>query len=1012
MKYTLLGLVCCLLFCQRTVAQETVTGKVTDAASGEPLVGATITVVGEDASTTTNEEGVYTLTVRSFDVSLLVRYIGYNSQEVALGGKKMLDIAMVASDSALEEVVVIGYGTQAKQDVTGSVSAVKGDEIVRSNAPNLANALVGRLPGIVAVQRNAEPGDDSPDELLIRGRSTLNNNAPLILVDGIPRDFSQIDPNEIESLSVLKDASATAVYGIRGANGVILVTTKRGKTGKPSFTYNGYAGIQNPSQVPKYLNSYDFARLYNEAALNDNPDATPPYSAEDLQKYRDHSSPYTHPDVDWYNAVIKPDALQQRHSLSSTGGSEHLNYFLLLGYFDQQGMYRSVNFSKYNFRANINADLSNTTKLTVGLGGELGDWRHPGVVTSREDGGIFSTTTYLPPNAFPIKNEDGSWASLWGTNPVADLTEAGYRKNGARNIQTSFTIDQKFDFWVKGLSAKVIYAYDFGFNNYKNWYTPYQTFIPTGDGLEEIGVPLPSLDEGFDQYNNRTFETHINYNRTFGKHELGILALYTQFASYSNSLSGYRSDFPSKALDQLFAGPRTNINNYGGASESGREGVVGRINYNYDQRYLVEASFGYNGSENFAPSRRYGFFPGFSLGWNMANEAFLKRIDYIDMLKIRGSYGEVGNDLVSDRRFLYRQPVYYGSDYVFGGSSPTPVQSLYIGELANPYVTWERARKTNFGVDASFKGGFFGFRTDVFFEQRANILAMRNQSVPVTFGASLPVENIARVRNHGVEVELRHDHTIGAFNYFVNANYTFTRNKIAFIDEPANIPAYRQRTGKPMGQFFGYVSEGLYQTQEEIDNSPKIVGVEPRLGDIRYKDLNGDNVINSNDISAIGKSDIPESIFGITLGGSYKGFDLNVLLQGAGGYNVNFQGEATLEFIYGSSAMEHHLDRWTPENPNASYPRLSLDQYNYKQETSSFWLQDAAYLRLKNAELGYTFPKSLIPENVLKRLRIYLTGTNLLTWSKVKIFDPEAPSGAPYFYPIQKTMMVGLNVEF
>jgi len=1008
----LLSLLCAVLSVQQVFAQTNVTGRVTDSVSGKPLVGATIQVQGENITTTTNENGVYTVSVQSTGALLLFSYIGYLNREEALMGRNKIDVSLQLLDAALEEVVVVGYGQQKKGDVTGAISSVSGNEIVQSTVPNLTNSLIGRVPGIIAVQRNGEPGDDAAD-LLVRGRATLNNNSPLILVDGIPRDFAQIDPNEIESLSVLKDAAATAVYGIRGANGVILVTTKKGKTGKPSFSYTGYVGVQNPTQIPKYLNSYDFARLYNEAALNDNPDADLPYSEEDLQKYRDHSSPFTHPDVNWYESVLQSDAVQQRHSLSTSGGSENINYFLLFGYFDQQGMYRSINFSKYNLRANIDADLTKSTKLTVGLAGGLERKKHPGVLGSREDGGIFSTTTYLPPNAFPIKNEDGSWASLWGTNPVADIVDGGYRKNDGNNIQTSFTLDQKLDFLTKGLAVKVVYAYDYGTYNAKDWFTPYRSFLASADGYEEIGAGRkPSLYEEFYQYNNKTFETHINYNRTFDKHELGLLVLYTQTANYTNYINASRTDFASSALDQLFAGPRTNIDNNGGASESGREGVVGRISYNYDQKYLLEASFGYNGSENFASSRRYGFFPAVSAGWNMAKEPFFQDIAWMNQLKVRASYGEVGNDQVSDRRFLYRQPVYYGDTYVFGGSSPQPVQTLYIGELANPNVTWERAKKSNIGFDLEIKDGLLGLTGNVFFEDRNNILAMRNQSVPGTFGAELPVENIAKVSNKGIEVEWRHRHTLGALEYFVNANYTFARNRIKFIDEAANIPLYRQRTGKPIGQFFGYISEGLYQTQEQIDNDAKIQGVEPRLGDIKYKDLNGDGIINSNDISAIGKSETPESVFGINFGGKFKGFDLNVLLQGAGGYNVTWQGEATLEFAYGSSAMEHHLDRWTPDNPNASYPRLSLDQYSYKQEESSFWLQNAGYLRVKNIELGYTFPQSLVPGNIIKRLRIHCSGTNLFTWSKVNMFDPEAPSGSPYFYPLQKAVTVGLNLDF
>jgi TonB-linked SusC/RagA family outer membrane protein len=993
------------------VQQKKITGTVTDV-EGKPLPGVTVIITGTVQGTTTNTEGKYSLEVPQEAKSLTFSFIGMESQEIMIGTQSQINIVMKQSAVGLDEVVVVGYGTQKKGSVTAAISEIKSADLVRSQAPDVTNSLSGRVAGIISIQRSAEPGDDA-SELLIRGRATLNDNGPLTMVDGIERAINQIDPNEIASLTVLKDASATAIYGTRGANGVILITTKKGSTGRPTFSYNGYSGFQNVINIPKYLNSYDFARLYNLAAQNDDPSLPAdelPYTAEDLQKYQDHSDPYGHPDVNWWKEVVTPNALQQKHSLSVSGGTEDFKYFVSFGYLDQAGIYRTDNLKKYNTRINIDANLTKTTSVSIGVGGDIQNRLRPGTGDAKNDGGIFSLISYLPPNAFPVKNEDGTWASLWGANPVADVSSiSGRRQTQPLNLQTNFTIDQKLDFITNGLSLKVVGSEDLGYSSYKDWYTPYLSYL---NGEELNGDLLPSLYQGYDKYNNQTFETHLNYARSFNKHDISGLILYTQSSYTSSYINASRTDFASTALPQLFAGPRTNIDNYGGAAEGGREGYLGRFSYAYDKKYFVEASFGYNGSDNFPDGKRYGFFPAMALGWNLKGENFLKNVNFLSNLKLRASYGEVGNDRVGYRRFLYKSPVYFGDNYVFGGSSPSPAQTLYSGELANPNVTWERAKKTNIGVDADFFNSKLGARLDVFFETRDNILANRNASVPATFAAILPVENIGKVDNRGFEAELRYKNKLGELTYFVNVNYTFARNEIKFIDEPENIPAYQMRTGHPIGQFFGYVAEGLYKTDQQIAEHPKFEGVEPKLGQIMYKDVNNDSIINDLDITSIGRSDTPESIYGLSLGAEFKGFDINMLWQGAYGYNVMRNGESFSEFNYGGSALEYVKDNWTPENPNASYPRLSLSDWSYKQEASSFWLHDASYLRLKNLEVGYTFPKAFFSRTSITKLRIYVSGSNLLTFSKEKYFDPESSSGYPYYYPVTRLTSIGVNLIF
>jgi TonB-linked SusC/RagA family outer membrane protein len=994
-----------------------VTGQVTDE-SNQPLPGVNIIVKGTSNGTASDAEGKFSLTISSSNEILVVSFIGYTPQEIPVDNRSVINVTLSADIQTLGEVVVIGYGSQRKETVTGAVSTIKNQDLVKNDVADISNSIAGRLPGVIAVQSSAQPGDDAA-QIFIRGQSTLNDNSPLVMVDGVQRDFNRIDPNQIESITVLKDAAATAVYGVRGANGVILVTTKRGlEESKPTISYSGYYGVQNPIRTPDYLNAYEYATLYNEAQRNDNPglpDDEVTYTPDDIQKYQDHSDPYGHPDVDWNQEIVRRNAPQQRHSISLSGGSKNINYYTSFGYMDQDGSVPNVNFKTYSFRANIDADVTKSTKLSINLSGIRENRNYPGVTGQGTDqGGIFSSVS---PNAFPVKWENGSWGSDVGLNPVAEVTESGYRRWANNSFQTSFILQQNLDFLTKGLSFKVLSAFDPGFFKEKIWLSPYKAYQRSGSGYTEVGAgKKPSLYEGYSENKASTFEAHLMYSRTFDKHELTGLVLYTQYAWYTGNFNASRTQYSSAAIDQLFAGPALNPTNGGSAAEGGREGYVGRITYGYDSKYLFEANFGYNGSENFPPGKRYGFFPSAAVGWVISEENFFKTVRSVDFLKIRASYGEVGNDQIGGRRFLYKQPFYYGRGYVFGGNSPVPVQSVYDAGLPNTNVTWERAKKTNIGLEAQFLKNMISFKADVFFEKRNNILATRNESVPESFGAELPVENIAEVDNKGFEMELLHRRTIGHFSYSIGGNFTYVKNKITYIDESENIPEWQRRTGRPMGQFFGYVSDGLYMTQEQLDNQPKFDWIDPRLGDIMYRDIDGDGIITPDDQTAIGFSRLPQIMYGINLGASYKGFDFSALIQGAGRSNVYFSDEAAWEFLYGSNPLETIKGRWTEDgtNINPTYPRLSLYRNEYKKEASTYWMKDASYWRLKNIQLGYTIPKSFFTKlrTNIETFRIYVSGTNLFTKAKFDQWDPEAPSGAGAYYPQQKVTSVGLVITF
>ena len=994
-----------------------VSGTVTDD-TGAPLPGVNILVKGTLIGTATDAEGRYSIIVPGPESTLVFSFIGYATQEIPVGTQSTIDVLLTTDIQSLNEIIVVGYGTQRTETVTGAVSSIKSADIVKNDVADVSNTIAGRMPGIIAVQSSAQPGNDAA-QLFIRGQSTLNDNSPLVMVDGVQREFNRIDPNNIESITVLKDASATAVYGVRGANGVILITTKRGtEESKPKLSYSGFYGVQNPIRVPQYLNAYDYAMLYNEAQLNDNPGLDPDdltYSPEDIQKYRDHSDPYSHPDVDWNKEILRYDAPIQRHSVSLSGGSKNISYYTSFGIMDQDGSIPNLNYKTYTYRANIDANITNTTKLSINLSGIRENRTYPGVTgQGLDEAGIYSS---VAPNAYPVRWENGLWASDVGLNPVAEVTESGYRRWANNTLQTSAILEQKLSFITEGLSVKVLTAFDPGFFKDKIWLAPYQAYQRVGSDYSEVGAgKKPSLQQSYSESSATTFEAHLMYSRTFGKHEFTGLFLYTQFAWYDENFSAGRTQYNSAAIDQLFAGPALNPTNGGSAAEGGREGYVGRITYGYDSKYLLEANFGYNGSENFPPGNRFGFFPSVAVGWALSEEEFFSDVDFVDFLKIRASYGEVGNDQIGGRRFLYKQPFYYGSGHVFGGNSPVPVQSIYDGGLPNPNVTWERAKKTNIGLEARFLENKLSLTTDYFFEKRNNILATRNQSVPDSFGAELPVENIGEVENKGFEVQVNYSHSFGDLLVSLGGNFTYARNKIIYIDEPGNVPEWQRRTGRRMGQFFGYISDGLYMTQEQIDTRPKFDWIEPRLGDIMYVDVNGDGTLTPDDQTAIGRSRLPEIMYGINLGANYKGFDFSALIQGAGKANVYFSDEAAWEFLYGANPLETIKGRWSADgsNTNPTYPRLSLYRNEYKKETSTYWLKDASYWRVKNVQLGYTIPQTIFNKMGIniETFRIYVSSTNLFTKAKFDQWDPEAPNGAGGYYPQMKVTSIGLNITF
>ncbi|MCX2678497.1 TonB-dependent receptor [Galbibacter sp. EGI 63066] len=997
----------CLFAIEKTQAQQSVTGNVTSATDRSPLPGVSIIVQGTTIGVVTDFDGNYQLDGVASDATLEFSYIGFKSQTISVNGQSSINVVMEEDLAQLDEVVVIGYGEQRRSDISGSVSEIKQKEIARNPTPNLSNALVGQTTGIIATQRSGEPGRDGSD-IFIRGIGTTGDASPIYVIDGIvrsSRDFSQLNSNEIESFSVLKDAASAAVFGVRGGNGVVLITTKRGRAGKMQINVSSNLGIQERTRDPEFLGSYEYSMLYNEALVNQGDD--PIYSAEDLQKFQDGSSPDTHPDSDWLS-VLNKTALMQTHSISANGGSEKVQYAASFGALNQDGIIPEDNFKRYNFRSNIDATVTNTTKLSFDVSGR--DEK----INSIGSPEVFRWLTSLPPNRNPIKWSNGTYS-----NGPAYLTlpENGYRKEGNQVFKGRIQIEQQLP--IDGLSIKGIVSYDKTITDKKDWFfikTPYYTLNSDGTFEEQPSGAdaASSLYQDHNDYQSVTFETHLNYKKTFGKSSLSGLVLYTQTKELWNFTSAFRDGF-TLAIDEMDFGGTANRNNSGYSGSSGRQGVVGRVNWTYNDKYILEGSFRADGSEQFAPEKRWGFFPSGSMAYIISKEAFLENSSTIDFLKLRGSYGVLGNDRLGDSRFLYLQSYNVSGNAVFGDADVQ--QAIVEGRLANPDVTWETVKKLNIGFDARFWNSKLTMTFDYFSDKRSDILGDRNLSVPSLLGVALPIENLAKVDNKGFEIELGHTNRINDdLRYSMNANLTYAKNKVVFIDEPETDNPNIRRTGLPLGTQFGLRALGLFQSQEEIDGAPTHFD-DTAPGDIRYADINGpegipDGLIDDYDRTAIGVSNTPEIIFGYRGSLEFKDFEFSFLFQGATNVNQYYSGEAAWPFFLGTSgAYKQNLDRWTPDNPNASEPRVLIEATNNHRE-SSFWLKDASYLRLKNVELAYNVPVANFKENFISGIRLYARANNVATWSKIENYDPENSQGRGWGYPQLRIWNVGVNINF
>lgn len=1012
----------CICSTAATFAQTTTVSGVVKDDTGEPVIGAGVLVKGTTLGTITDIDGHFSFRADDLNGVLVVSFVGMETQEIPMKGKGTFDIVLKSSNTLLEEVQVVAYGAQKKVTLTGSISSANTDELLKVPTASIGNMLSGVLSGVSSIQSSGQPGGDDPD-VFIRGISTLNtmNAKPLYLVDGVERSFFQIDPNEVENITILKDASSTAVFGVRGANGVIIVTTKRGKEGKAKINVSFSYGIQTPTRMPEFVNSYDYATFLNEAYTNDGKD--PKFTPEAVEAFRTHSNPIIYPDTDWMELLFKSSAPQTQGNVNISGGTERVRYFISMGMLDQKGFFKNhdtrydanFNFNRYNYRANLDIDFTKTTLVAINMGGRVEKRNFP---RSGDDiNQLFRRIYWATPFSGP-GIVDGKWIKgnsqylpVGLSDGLGNIYGRGYGSKTTNVVNLDLALTQKLDFVTKGLQFKIKVAYNSGYDHtkeratsiesYQPWYRKDVTWMehPAGSDPNEVvyiqdgEAGLISYAESFGKSRDWYAEASFDWKRDFDLHHLSALALYNQSKTYYPD-----SDYPGI--------PR------------GYVGLVGRVTYDYDNKYLIEGNVGYNGSENFAPGNRYGFFPAVSGGWVLTQEEFLKDNPVVNFLKIRASYGIVGNDRYHPYgtgfmdRFLYLPNSYFiGSGYQFGtGTSWSP--GAYEKSFGNSGLSWEKSAKQNYGIDFSLFNQKLSGSIDYFYEKRTDILAKASTD-PIIHAMSLPVLNLGIVSNKGVELNLKWNHKINSFRYWTNLNVSYAKNKIVYQDEVPSEYTYTLKTGHPVGQPFGLKVRGFYyEGMEDVADHSYVL----KEGDVVYEDLNHDGKIDDNDKTAIGYPSYPLLNAGLTLGFEYKGFDFSMLWVGATKTSRVLEEtfRKPLGETYDRSLMSHQFtDRWTPETAaTAKLPRATIDGVKNNYRDSELWVKDASYLRLKNIEIGYNFRLPFMPKIGMEKMRVFMTGYNLLTFDKLKISDPESMSSGVPQYPVMRVINFGLNVSF
>jgi TonB-linked SusC/RagA family outer membrane protein len=977
-------------------------GNVTDSETGEPLPGVNIVVLGAEEltgstiGTQSNMEGAFSISVPEELNTLVFSYIGYRTKQVEINGQEEVQVELQPDVQMLDDVVVVGYGTQEQIDLTGSVSSISSERIESRPASNLTSLLQGTSPGVTITQSSGRPGQEG-HSILIRGVGTMNNAQPMVIVDGVESSMNDVNPQDVESISVLKDASSASIYGSRAANGVILITTKRGEAGTLNVNYNTYIGRDQATRLPDYVSSAEYAELYNEANRNQGLD--PRYSQNEIDLFASGEDPYNYPNTPWLDLLLQGSGFTQYHNLSFSGGSEINRYRISMGYNEQKGLLENTNSERYNLRVNFDSQMSDW--FDFGLNTALSRRNISNPSNPYDSGGgifqFFRQANRIPP-IVANKYEDGSWDRHDDGNPIAWVEEAGMFNSNVSHIVGSVFGRAEI---LEGLSLRGSGSADYQLTDSKHHFRT----IEYGDGS------VQGPNQVTDQVNRNsiiTLETILDYVQDFGPHGIEALAGASRRYEEYNMLSGYRQNFPSNDISELTAGSQEGWQNNGSAVEDKLASYFGRINYNYDRRYLIQANIRRDGSSKFARGNRWGWFPSFSAGWRISEESFMQDASWLSELKLRASWGMLGNNRIGN--YQYIPLISLGRNYNFGGSvAPGAAQT----SPANEEITWETTTEVDIGIDAGFLGNRLTLTLDYYDRFTDDILT----SVPVSdlYGLPAPTVNAGAMRNKGVEFEIGMMDTFTDFQYNVSFHGAFNDNVVERYENPHFGTSIRAE-GVAWNSYYGYEAIGQFQSQEDVENSPHIQGRTPNVGDLKYKDQNGDGVIDGDDRVVLGNT-IPEITFGLNLGAEYKGVDISMFFQGADRVYRTIHAEAMWPFQNGAKVQRMHLDRTIVENgeivQHGHYPRVyttaTSGHTTSFYEFSSFSVLDASYIRLKNLQVGYTLPMSWLPN--ISNARVYFSGENLFTLTGFPgNYDPETPNGVGY--PQIKTYTLGLNITF
>ena len=1043
---SLFALCTTLVFAQ----QKTIKGIVVDA-TGEPLIGVNVSVKGTTIGIITDIDGKYTLEVPT-NATLVFSYIGYRTQEHSVGNQTTINITLQEDTQNIDEVVVVGYGVQKKETVTGSVSTLKGDDLVKSPVANLSNAIAGKMSGVVTYQRSGEPGYDGAT-IRIRGSNTLGNNDPLIVIDGVAAragGLERLDPNEIETMSVLKDASA-AIYGARAANGVILITTKKGRMGKkPEFTYSFNQGWSKPTNLPEMCDAVEYSELMNELYMNkamlnpakNNGQTMGEYTLfrtpEEIELYRNGSDPWRYPNTDWYAATFKNWSPQRVHNASLEGGSDKYQYFVNFGHKYTDGLYHKSanNYKQFNLRMNVDAQFNDFIKVGAQLMGRQENRNFP----SQGAGDLlWFTSRGRPTDQAYWPNGLPGPAQEYGRNPVVACTdETGYTHDKRYYIQSNAKVEITQP-WIKGLKLTASVSYDKYLKQSKTWFQPWTLYdwdkvSYEADGKTPKLTPMlsypnhedPDLSMESTDQTNTVLSGILTYDRNFGDHGVNFLIGMERDWSNAESFNAYRRYFLSNALHHFNAGgdEEKNARSDGDNWERARMNYFGRMAYNYKEKYLAEFVWRYDGSYMFAEGNRFGFFPGILLGYRISEEDFWKEnLSFIDYFKIRASWGQMGNDQVyfdgSLREYQFSPTYYYEWGMVIDNADE---KGLRISRFPNPNITWERANNFNIGIETRTFDNRLYLEADYFYNKRSNILWRRNASIPTTSGLTLPAENIGKVDNTGFDFKIEWSDNIGKdWHYSISATGGYAKNTIKFWDEAPGAPEWQKSTGHPMNTSLYYEYDGVFKDWDEINdiaNRPNYDGItkdaDLRPGDMKFKDLDGDGKITPDDRYRSDRTNEPKWTYGITGNLQWKNFDLSVLFQGAADSWTKVYWEAGDIGNYPKYVYDKH---WSIENPSSLYPRVNERSAYYWDGTAAgsntYWMVNTNYIRLKNLEIGWTLPKAWLSQTkLISYARIYVNGVNLLTFSPCKDIDPESTSSNATNYPQSKIINVGFTVTF